>query len=530
MDPPAQDTPPADRLVGATLGGKYLIEYRLARGGTGAVYRAIQHPIHRPVAIKVMRPDLPEEELENFEQRFLKEASQMGSLQHPNIVTVHDFGRTEDGACFIVMELLEGETLKDALRSGPMSLESGLEVSLQLTRGLRHAHRAGMIHRDIKAGNAMLIRDPDGRFQTKLLDFGLVKSLDEVSVTGAGSFIGTPHYASPEQARGLTADFRSDIYSLGVLMYRIFTGRLPFYRRNPMAIAIAHIQEPFPPMGHRAPESDVPEAIEAVVRRCMEKAPGDRFPDAAALFEALNELRQQLAPNLTSIETISLPAVEPLPSHGGRWLAASGLVGGIVVLASVGAVVWSGMPSEPVATRSGPNVEVVAEPEPELVHEVPVLVSSEPSGAVVFLDDLNIGTTPHAGKLRLGSEEPMIQTLRLESTGYRTAEAELDLSGETATAHLILEKVPVVVPKKKPVPPPVGPDVTADGVRFTSSEASAAVRFINTAPEAELRSAGIAGRQVNIILGARPFSSIGAFASTHFIGEKTVEAVRRAAL
>lgn len=521
-----------DRLIGAILGGKYLIEYRIARGGSGAVYRAIQQPIQRPVAIKVMRPDLSEAEQETFEERFLKEASQMGSLQHPNIVTVHDFGRTEDGACFIVMELLEGQTLKDALGSGPMSLEEGLDVCLQLTRGLRHAHRAGMIHRDIKAGNAMVMRDGDGRVQAKLLDFGLVKCTDEVSVASPGVFEGTPHYVSPEQARGLSADFRSDIYSLGVLMYRIFTGRLPYYSRNPMSIAIAHIQEPFPLMCRRAPEVDVPEAIEAVVRRCMEKEPAARYPDATALFDALNDLRQQLTPALTSVETISMTVPEPPPRRRGLWLALGGLaVGGAVLVGVIGVMVIGARSVEP-PLEPEPVAEVVEVPvvEPEAARELPVLISSEPSGAAVFLGELNIGTTPHAGKLRMEPDEATTQRLRLELSGHTAAESDLDLSGETAVAHVILKAIPAPAKKKAPAPAPApsGSGVTADGVRFTTAEASAAVTFLNTASESSLRSAGMAGRQVNIVLGTRPFASIQAFASTHFIGEKTVESVRRA--
>ncbi len=528
MEPPTQSAASADGLIGTILGGKYLIEYRIARGGSGDVYRAIQQPIHRPVAVKVMRRDLSASEQETFEERFLTEASQMGSLQHPNIVTVHDFGRAKDGTCFIVMELLEGETLKDALRGGPMTLETGLDVSLQLARGLRHAHRAGMIHRDIKAGNAMVVLDGDGRFQAKLLDFGLVKSSDEVSVTSPGVFTGTPHYVSPEQARGMRADFRSDIYSLGVLMYRIFTGRLPYYSRNPMSIAIAHIQEPFPAMCRRAPEVDVPEAIEAVVRRCMAKEPSERYPDAGALYEALSDLSQQLTPTLSPVETLSMSVPRPAPRRTRPGLLLAGLLGGVAVLGSVAVVSLSGAPEAP---QVAPVVEVVSQPlvAPPEAREVPVLISSQPAGATVLLGELDIGTTPYAGKLRLEADEPTSQPLRLELAGYQAAESVLDLSGETAAAHVVLQAVPQAAPARKKAPAPTGPDVTADGVRFTAAEAAAAVAFLNTASESQLRAAGIAGRQVTIILDSRPFASIQAFAETYYIGEKTVEAVRHAA-
>ena len=537
MQPPTKSGVFDDPLIGAMLGGKYVIEYRIALGGSGAVYRAIQQPIRRAVAVKVMRPDLNDIEQATFEERFLVEASQLGSLQHPNVVTVHDFGRTADGACFIVMELLEGETLKAALKHGPLSLEMGLDIALQLTRGLRHAHRAGMIHRDIKAGNAMLIPDGDGKFRAKLLDFGLVKFDGEASITGEGLFMGTPHYVSPEQARGMSADFRSDIYSLGVLMYRIFTGRLPYYSRNPMAIAIAHIQEPFPSMARRAPEVDVPSQIEAVVRKCMAKDPAERFPDAESLFVTLNELRTQLTPGLSPVETVSLPLQQTskrsawsMPLLVGAGLAAVGLMG-VVAVGLLAVLPLSGAPEPVAVVAPAPAVEAAPEPvpEPDPVREVPLLISSEPAGAEVLLEGLSIGTTPYAGKLRLEPDEALIQALRLELAGYRSAEADIDLSGETAAHHAVLQVIPKPKPKATPPPPPSEPDVYADGVVFSAAEAAAAVQFINTADESALRSAGIASRQVNIILKERPFSGIQAFAETHFIGEKTVLAARHAA-
>ena len=193
------------------------------------------------------------------------------------------------------------------------------------------------------------------------------------------------------------------------------------------------------------------------------------------------------------------------------------------------------------APAPAPAVVVEAvplDPEPPALRALAVMISSDPAGATVFLGDLDIGTTPFAGKLSLELDEPTQQPLRLELAGHRPTESVLDLSGETASAHVILQAIPRPKPAKKSSAPAqkpsepvaVGPSVTADGVVFSAAEAAATVRFLNQATEDDLRRAGIAGRQVNIIREQRPFASIEVFAATHYIGEKTVTAARRAAL
>lgn len=557
--------PRVDPLVGVVLGGKYRLEGLIARGGTGAVYRAIQHPIDRAVAVKLMRPDLDEAGRASFEERFLREAAQLGRLQHPNIVTVHDFGRTPVGECYIVMEMLEGSTLKEALSGGAMNVAWGLDIAIQIARGLRAAHRKGLTHRDIKAGNIILVPDEDGKPRAKLLDFGLVKALDEHTLTSAGVFIGTPHYVSPEQAQGLVADPRSDIYSLGVLMYRIFTGKLPFYSRNAMAIAMAHVQDPLPLIAERAPEVDVPAEIEGIIRRCMMKDPAARFSDAQPLYEALLAVRQQRFPEL-GVHTESIERAPPLPpsvqsivpttTHSrtsvvltqrrSRWLWAVPLVAIMALMVGVPLAIWySGVltpVAEPLAVvPPAPIVEPAPEPAP---REVAILISSEPSGAAVVLDDSVLGQTPYAGSLSVDTEEPVLRLVTLRLDGHKDTEVALDLSRDQVAAHGNLAALPrpkprarpkpAAEPAAKPAPPapapaPAGGSVVVDSVAFSTAEAAATVRFLNSASEDALRSAGIAGRQVNIILGERPFASVEAFAATHYIGPKTVAAVRRAA-
>jgi hypothetical protein len=285
---------PAGELIGSMVAGRYLIEREIGGGTAGKVYEATQQPIGRKVALKVLRPELRSEDGDTFEKRFMREAALTGALQHPNIVTVHDFGRTPEGWCYTVMELIRGADLRTEMRKGPMSLPFALDIFEQIVRGLGCAHEAGLVHRDVKPANIVLMEGYQGRRVVKILDFGLVKDSEDAGLTTQGTMMGTPRYMPPEQAKGEAVDHRADLYSVGVMMYEGLTGVSPYEASTAMTMALCHIREPYPPMAERVPGVPVPAEVEAVVKRCMAKNPDGRFNGATHLLAELFILREKL--------------------------------------------------------------------------------------------------------------------------------------------------------------------------------------------------------------------------------------------
>lgn len=542
----------ADPKIGVLMGERYRLLDVIGHGGAGRVYRAIQEPIGREVAVKVMHTELDPEGAHDFQARFLREAATAGRVQHPHVVTVHDYGRTPEGECYIVMEHLRGRTLRSVLRDGALPVERSLRIFEQLVRGLRAAHRAGLVHRDVKPSNVILLRADDGGDFVKLFDFGLVKGEDEAAITQVGMFMGTPQYVAPEQAKGEESDARSDLYSAGVILYRMVTGALPFTADTPLAVAWMHVREALPAMVERAPEVAVPAALEALVRRLLAKEPDERYADADAVLAAVSALRAELglreeesliaavpgpedAPSLSSGAGVALIdgglAAAP-PSRRSRGLA---VAGGLLLLgASAGGLVLvldgGGDRVEP--TPVVPAVEAV-EPPPVVVdeqppppHEVTILVSSEPGGAEVWLDDVLLGFTPLARSLAVLEGEGGERGLRLALEGHVDGQVVLDLDQDTAAGHLLLQPVRrarSLEASRAAQGKPAAVQVVADGVRFDATQSAAALSWLNSADADTLRASGIAARQVNIIVDGRPFPDLATFAATPWIGPKTLE-------
>src|SRR5712671_5224832 len=311
--PPAAE---ADPLIGRTVNDRYRIVEAIGQGGMGRVYKALQSPLDRVVALKILGAGHDRDP--NFYKRFFLEASVTAKLTHPNTITLYDYGRTEDGIFFIAMEYLDGRTLSQAMQQeGPLSQERAIHVAQQICRSLREAHALGIIHRDLKPANVMLLRQYDDHDFVKLLDFGLVKFFHgdnpEGEITNAGTFMGSPHYIAPEQARNQGPDQRCDIYSLGVLLYHMLTGRVPFTAPAPLDIILKHLHDaPVPPRELR-PDLPIDAQLEAIALRCMAKERADRFQSMDDLLAALKVLRQQL----TTPSGVP-PAVSTTPQHGSR--------------------------------------------------------------------------------------------------------------------------------------------------------------------------------------------------------------------
>ena len=280
--------------VGRVLGGRYQLDQVIGSGGMGEIYRARRLHIGDTVAVKVLRPDVVDNE--KSRQRFYREARAAAMLHHPNAVVIHDFGEDTDGTTYIVMELLLGRSLRQVLvDEGTVSSVRCYGIIRQASAALDAGHRNGIIHRDIKPDNIILLDSNDGADHIKILDFGIAKlrdqALDTLSMeqrlTNVGTVIGTPHYMAPEQCQGEEADARSDIYSMGVVLYELLTGVAPFLAKTPTGVAIKHVTEKPRPLRELQPS--ISEAVERVVLRALEKEPSARQQTALELareFEA----------------------------------------------------------------------------------------------------------------------------------------------------------------------------------------------------------------------------------------------------
>jgi serine/threonine-protein kinase len=276
------------------LADRYEIVRLLGAGGMGRVYEAVQLSMHRRVALKVLRPDLRQQGSEAGREidRFRREAVALSRLKHPHTVQVFDHGETGDGAPFLVMELLEGRSLHDVLRSdGRLDPPRVVRLGVQACKALAEAHAQGLVHRDLKPSNLFLARLHGEDEWLKVVDFGLVRWLtgsDGTLTSGSDAIVGTPAFMSPEQARGQPVDCRTDIYSLGVTLYYCLSGRTPFTADSPLGLLMKHVQEQPPPLALGADDEGV-RPLHAAVMRCLEKAPADRPAGADELRALLEE-------------------------------------------------------------------------------------------------------------------------------------------------------------------------------------------------------------------------------------------------
>lgn len=362
-----------DPLLGTTLAGRFTILSRIGSGSMGSVYRARQAAVGRDVALKIVRRDRAYDP--ETKARFEREARAVSLLKSPHTVTAFDFGEAEDGSWFLALEMLEGETLGERLRrERRLHWVDALKFASDALRSLAEAHSQGIIHRDLKPDNLFLARvhDPGGdREICKILDFGIAKWVREEEApvdqleTLAGTVFGTPRYMSPEQAQGVALDPRSDLYSLGVLLFQMLAGRAPFVDDDAVVVMAKHIKNAPPELDEAAPGIEIPPAVESVVRRALEKLPDNR---PASAEQMLNELEHALSAS-RAIESGVRPHVpeEDLPAslrlaERRTWLLGGLLAASLVALFALGVAVW-GSPLRRWSAASATSAALVRVPE-----------------------------------------------------------------------------------------------------------------------------------------------------------------------
>ncbi len=302
-----------DPRVGMTLGGRYVIEDVLGEGGMATVYRARHKLVDRPCAVKIMNPGLSRDPV--VRERFRREAKAAQKLAHPNIIEIFDQGDTDDGVSYLVMELLEGESLGTTLSRGPMTYQRALPIMVQIARALARAHDFEVIHRDLKPDNIFLCTRGDGTDLVKLLDFGIARSMQDARLTGQGEVFGTPQYMAPERITSIDAGASSDLYAIGIIFFEMLTGQLPFEAADIPSFFLKHLKEPAPPVRKFAP--DAPVQVEKLILSLMAKDPGLRPVDAHRMHNDLlaicAELDVPVPPEPDAEQPMSHRAAATLP-------------------------------------------------------------------------------------------------------------------------------------------------------------------------------------------------------------------------
>jgi serine/threonine protein kinase len=498
-----------DPLIGRVINERFKIAALIARGGMGKVYRAEQAPLGRVCALKVLNPNYSGEHDPEFHKRFFLEASMTSKLTHPNTVTIFDYGRTDDDIYYMAMEYLEGHTLHRAIReAGHFPEERTAHIARQICRALREAHSLGIIHRDLKPANIYLVEHGDEPDFVKVLDFGLVKNVSDGTgeeLTQAGLFMGSPKYMAPEQISGEKVDARTDIYALGVIMYEMITGKVPFDSPTSVNILMAHVKQAAPALREMNPAVQVSAVMEETVARCMAKAPDDRFRSMDEVLAALKRLgapgqmastytgeRNPFAatgsgphlgpggltgtgatpaflspstsevgslPSPLSMPTEGVSSVAPLSSQppgkgGAKGMLLVAVVGALAVAGTVGFVALRPGPSSsqagpPPAAAPSPaassSAAVSAATQAAAPAMVKVRVSSDPDGASVKEDGVELCSSTPCDILYKGADAD-------PARDHRLALARQGYKGETRTVRVGDSPVSVKLTRAPDVP------------------------------------------------------------------------------
>ena len=465
LDAVVSGTPPPSRIdpyIGKTIDGRYLVERLLGEGGMGVVYAGRHKVIDKKVAIKVLRGEMASDA--ELTERFLQEARAASAIGNPHIIDISDFGQLPDGSTYFVMEMLEGSSLGGALTEaqgqgrGPLGVPRIVHIAKQIAQGLSAAHAASIIHRDLKPDNVMLIARGTEKDFVKILDFGIAKvGSGTKKMTRAGSVFGTPHYMSPEQAAGASVDHRTDIYALGVILYEMASGKVPFDADNFMGILTQHMYKSPVPIRALVPEIDVPPGLDAIVLKALTKKPEGRYQTMDEVVADLEKLERGVLPDAvhemmarsggfnvpadyfrSSAMPAPVPATPALPKARWPLYATIGAVATLVGIVSVVVVGRSGSSTAGTLPAAGPSLPATATPIPApsapaaptpsaapasaVVRQV--LVSVLPVDATITRDGQSIGTSPVA--LSLGSGEAA--SLTVSHKGFKDKTVSVDAS------------------------------------------------------------------------------------------------------
>lgn len=496
----------SDRYLGCTIDNRYKVEGIVGEGGMGVVYQCRHKIINKRVALKILRADLARDA--EVTERFLMEAKAASAIDDEHIIDISDFGQLPDGAAYFVMEFLDGTPLAQVSGSGkPMPLARMVHVALQLAEGLAAAHRMGIVHRDLKPDNVFLItRGKEADF-VKILDFGIAKvsSHGTGRITQAGSVFGTPHYMSPEQAAGTPLDQRGDIYSLGVMLYELATGRVPFDAENFVGILSQQLyQDPVPPRV-AAPDAHIPAAFEAIILKCMAKKPERRYQSMHQLRDDLLALEQRLGKSsaheplelaggsaplsmamAASVEGTALSTELSLANlRPRRWPMYAAIALPLALVAGLLFSQLSGRASSPSARVAAKGLDVPprattaapgsASPTPhvEPITDAPpaparVLLGVAPTTAHVFMDGRDLGRSPVSVEVPPGA----LTAVELRHPDYETRQVELDGS-EGSVSYELKSKKKVRSKSKRRATVTPGLREEASPFEATSSEAAA---------------------------------------------------------
>jgi serine/threonine-protein kinase len=489
----AAAAPPASRdpLIGQVLDGRYRVESVLGEGGMGLVYKAVHVALRKPLAIKVLRPEVSKNE--QIVARFRQEAQSASAIGNQHIIDISDFGELQDGSTYFVMEFLTGRSLTAALEAGRFTTPRTVHVCKQLCRALGAAHEIGVVHRDMKPDNVQLIERGSDKDFVKVLDFGIAKVGGGTSkLTQAGQVFGTPHYMSPEQCAGTAVDHRTDIYAVGVMLYEMATGAVPFDADNLMGILTKHLYEnPIPP--HQLPPPvDVSPAMEAVIMKCLSKKPELRYQNMAELLEDLEAIEAGMTPKavVDRVERNTHATHTPSDLEPGRVTVGLGQPGvpgkkpvlpiviGIVALVGAGIafmamsggdsnkpttdahVVQPAAPVQPTTpappTTPTPPPTAAKPPAQDPVAPAPSLVTidSDPSGAELYRDNVLLGNTPFKRPRPTGNEQLQFE---LRRPGYES-KAFLITAFTGDQLNISLTRKKSSSPRPPPAAAPVKPD------------------------------------------------------------------------